>query len=129
MISQWELRNAATFENLRYKVACWARDRNIIKNSTPETQLLKAISEIGELCDSLIKNNEKETKDAIGDVLVCLINFCEIKRLDIVGCLELAYDEIKDRRGTLLKNGCFVKEDDFKINENSEQKFLISEIS
>jgi len=31
--------------------------------------------------------------------------------MSITKCLEGAYNEIKDRKGTLLPNGCFVKEE------------------
>jgi NTP pyrophosphatase (non-canonical NTP hydrolase) len=98
------------FEELEEKIVMWSKARNIIQNSTAATQLLKAISEMGELADATIKGNKAESEDAIGDVLVCLINYCEIEGFDIIGCLQLAYDEIKDRKGTLLPNGCFVKE-------------------
>lgn len=100
-----------TFERLNMAVIRWAKDRHIIQNSTKETQLFKAFSEMGELADATIKGDLKATKDAVGDVLVCLINYCEISGIDIVNCLEIAYDEIKDRKGTLLPNGCFVKEE------------------
>lgn len=30
--------------------------------------------------------------------------------MDLVQCLAEAYDEIKDRKGTLMPNGIFVKE-------------------
>lgn len=65
---------------------------------------------MGELADATIKKDIPGIEDAIGDVLVCLINYSEIMKLDIVECLEGAYNEIKDRKGTLLPNGCFVKE-------------------
>ena len=99
-----------TFEQTKKDVVGWAIDRKIIQNSKPETQLLKAISEIGELCDATIKNNADDIVDAVGDVLVCLVNYCEILDIDIEGCFESAYNQIKDRKGTLLPNGCYVKE-------------------
>lgn len=105
-----EIKMNLTFERLNMAVIRWAKDRMIIQNSTKETQLFKAFSEMGELADATIKGDLKATKDAVGDVLVCLINYCEISGIDIVNCLEIAYDEIKDRKGTLLPNGCFVKE-------------------
>jgi hypothetical protein len=41
---------------------------------------------------------------------VCLINYCALRDIDLVSCLAGAYDEIKDRRGTLMPDGTFVKE-------------------
>jgi NTP pyrophosphatase (non-canonical NTP hydrolase) len=98
------------FERLEMNVIRWSKDRKIIQNSTKETQLFKAFSEMGELADATIKGDLKEVKDAVGDVLVCLVNYCEISGIQMTDCLELAYNEIKDRKGTLLPNGCFVKE-------------------
>lgn len=98
------------FNELESKVIEWAKARQIIQNSTSETQLFKAFSEMGELSDALIKHDEAGISDAIGDVLVCLINFCEIRGISITQCLQGAYNEIKGRKGTLLPNGCFVKD-------------------
>lgn len=99
-----------TFEQLETLVICWAMDRKIIPNAKPYSQLLKAFSEMGELADAENKNNIFDIKDAIGDVLVCLINYCELKDIDMVECLSVAYNEIKDRTGTLMPNGVFVKD-------------------
>lgn len=99
------------FEYLEKRVVEWASARKIIPNSTPVTQLLKAVSEMGELADGENKGNIAEIKDAVGDVLVCLINYCALRQISIVECLSGTYDEIKDRKGTLLPNGVFVKEE------------------
>ena len=99
------------FKELQEKIVKWSTERKIIENSSAETQLFKAFSEMGELADATIKNDIDEQIDAVGDVLVCLINYCEIRGLDMLSCLNSAYNEIKDRKGTLLENGCFVKEE------------------
>jgi hypothetical protein len=49
--------------------------------------------------------------DAVGDVLVCLINYCALRGISMTECLSSAYDQIKNRKGTLMPNGVFVKED------------------
>lgn len=98
------------YEELEQAVIGWAKDRKIIQNGTSNSQLLKAIAEMGELADAFNKGDRDGIKDGIGDVLVCLINFAEIEGLSIVDCLGLAYNEIKDRKGTLMPNGVFVKE-------------------
>ena len=54
-----------TFEQTKKDVVGWAIDRKIIQNAKPETQLLKAISEIGELSDATIKNNADDMVDAV----------------------------------------------------------------
>jgi len=92
------------------KIIQWAEARKIIPNSTAEVQLLKAISEMGELADATIKNDQEAIVDAVGDVMVCLINYCALQDLNLVDCMEVAYDQIKNRRGTLLPNGVFQKD-------------------
>jgi len=87
----------------------WAEARKIVPNSTPETQLLKAVSEIGELSDATIKENREDIVDAVGDTMVCLIIYCALQNLNLVDCMEVAYDAIKNRKGTLRENGVFVK--------------------
>lgn len=88
----------------------WAEARKIIPNATPASQLLKAVSEMGELCDAEGKCDHEAIKDAVGDVLVCLINYCTLRDITITECLVGAYEQIKDRRGTLMPDGTFVKE-------------------
>lgn len=99
-----------TFEELERKVIYWAQERRIIPAGTPTSQLLKAVSEIGELCDAEGKKDRKASEDAVGDVLVCLINYCALRNLDMTRCLAGAYEQIKDRKGWLMPDGTFVKE-------------------
>lgn len=95
---------------LEIDIIRWAEARKIIPNSTPVAQYLKAVSEMGELADALNKKDMPAIKDAVGDTLVCMINMCALLDIDMVQCLKGAYDEIKDRKGTLLPSGVFVKE-------------------
>lgn len=99
-----------SYAQVEMDVIAWATARQIIPNSTPATQLLKMLSELGELADATIKNDRPGIEDGVGDVMVCLINYCALQDVDLTGCLKLAYAEIKDRKGTLLPNGVFVKE-------------------
>jgi len=99
-----------SYANVEMKIIQWAEARRIIPNSTPETQLLKAVSEMGELADATIKNDQEAIVDSVGDVMVCLVNYCALQDINLVDCMEVAYDQIKNRRGTLLPNGLFVKE-------------------
>lgn len=99
-----------SWSDLELQVIRWAEDRKIIPNATPTSQLLKAVSEMGELADAEGKRDLPAIKDAVGDVLVCLINYCALRDIDMVNCLAMAYEQIKDRRGTLMPDGTFVKE-------------------
>ena len=88
----------------------WAEARGIIANSDSKTQLLKAVSEMGELADAIIKRDRPAIIDGIGDVLVCLIVVGALEDISLTHCLESAYNEIKNRRGFLNKDGVFVKD-------------------
>ncbi|NBT75951.1 MAG: hypothetical protein EBT15_08260 [Betaproteobacteria bacterium] len=88
----------------------WAESRGIFNGSNPQAQLLKAVSELGELCDAEIKGYADDQRDAVGDVLVCLIIYCGMKNYNMKHCLELAYEEIKNRKGKMVAGGAFVKE-------------------
>ena len=99
-----------SYAAVEMKIIQWSEARKIIPNSTPDVQLLKAVSEIGELADATIKHDKEAIVDAVGDVMVCLINYCALQDINLVNCMEVAYDQIKNRRGTLLPNGVFQKE-------------------
>lgn len=86
----------------------WSAARKIVPNSTPLVQCMKAMSEMGELADNLIKG--RSPKDDIGDIYVCLCNVAALSGLTMAECIEHAYNDIKDRTGTLLPNGNFVKD-------------------
>lgn len=101
-----------TFEELEQLVIQWSRDRLILQNSTPEVQFMKAVSEMGELSDAIVKRRLPEIRDGIGDVLVCLTNVAQMTGLNLRSCLEVAYNEIKDRKGYLNESGVFIKESD-----------------
>ena len=88
----------------------WSEARGIIQNSTSEAQLRKAYEEMDELREAITKRDKDGIIDGLGDVLVCLINVAAIEDVTLNQCLESAYQEIKDRKGTLLPNGIFQKE-------------------
>jgi len=99
-----------SYAQVEMEIVRWAEARKIIPNSSPETQLLKAVSELGELADATIKKQKRQIEDGVGDVMVCLVNYCALQDIDLVSCMKLAYEEIKDRKGTLMPNGVFVKD-------------------
>jgi NTP pyrophosphatase (non-canonical NTP hydrolase) len=100
----------ASYRELEMKVIQWGEARGIVQNSTPEAQAIKTYEEVMELRDAIRTNNRAEMKDAYGDILVTLIMGCATADIDLVECLELAYNEIKDRKGHLTPEGIFVKE-------------------
>lgn len=99
-----------TYNEAEMAVLRWSEARRIIPNATPQSQLLKAVSEMGELCDAEGKQSLPDIQDAVGDVMVCLINYCALRDIDLVECLVSSYEQIKDRTGTLMPDGTFVKD-------------------
>jgi NTP pyrophosphatase (non-canonical NTP hydrolase) len=99
-----------TYQELEENVIQWAKDRQIIPNSNPTAQLMKTMSELGELADATLKNDRTEIVDGVGDVLVTLILYCALHGITPEYCLAMAYEQIKDRKGTLTPEGIFVKE-------------------
>jgi NTP pyrophosphatase (non-canonical NTP hydrolase) len=99
-----------SFAEYEMKVLQWAEARKIIPRATPQAQLNKALEELAELFKAESQQNMDGIKDGVGDVVVCLINYCALKDIDLTSCLALAYAEIKDRKGELLSDGTFRKE-------------------
>ena len=89
----------------------WAEARNLVSGSTPHAQMLKLMEEAGELAGGIAKNKPDVIVDSVGDVVVVLTILCAQLGIDIQECVELAYNEIKDRKGE-MRNGVFVKEED-----------------
>lgn len=98
-----------TFNELEMNVIRWAEARQIIPNAKPQAQLNKALEELAELFKAHGKNDLDGVKDGVGDVVVCLINYCALMDIALVDCLALAWHEIKDRKGHLGTDGIFYK--------------------
>lgn len=123
-----------SFSEFVLSVVRWSEDRKIIPRSSPLAQSRKTGEEAIELIEAaakikLLKDLEREIpiladnlffieqkevalaefKDAAGDVTVTLVNACALADVDLVDCCWGAWDQIKDRKGTLLPNGIFQK--------------------
>ena len=99
-----------SYAEVEMKVIQWSEARKIIPNSTPMAQWIKACQEMEELRLGLVNRDDAEIKDGVGDVMVCLINLCALADIDLVKCLEGAYQEIKDRTGHMGEDGIFYKD-------------------
>lgn len=97
-----------TFEELSLNVIKWADERSLLGNDSGK-QLLKTMSELGELSDCHLKNDLPGKVDGVGDVFVTLIIYCAQNDLNPVDCLNSAWNEIKDRRGRTI-DGTFIKD-------------------
>mgnify|MGYP003647334750 FL=1 len=96
-----------TIQQLTHLVEQWHIARNLIEGATDKDQVLKLIQEVGELSDNVCKG--QDIRDDIGDIMVVLINIMKRNDISLEECLDVAYNDIKDRKGRMV-DGIFVKE-------------------
>lgn len=78
----------------------------------PEQLVMEMNEFIGMLSASIAKDKPLEHKeDFLSMVMITLTRLAETMSVSQCKCLELAYNEIKDRKGKLI-NGVFIKEED-----------------
>ncbi len=100
---------ASNEENVYDLIRSWATDKGIYKSGDAKTQFVKLMEEAGELAQAILKNDEPEVIDAIGDMVVVLTNLAKLRGYNIEDCVTSAYDVIKSRQGEMI-NGTFVKQ-------------------
>ena len=93
------------FDSIRF----WADDKGILSKGDTKTQYIKLQEEAGELANALLKNNNLEVIDAIGDIVVVLTNLAALEGLKIEDCIDSAYKVISNRTGK-MSNGTFIKD-------------------
>jgi len=99
-----ENKSYTTFQKIR----SWAENRGIYDKGDVKTQYVKLLEETGELAKSILKNDDEEFVDAIGDCVVVLTNLAKLKGYEIEDCIDHAYTIISKRQGQMV-NGTFVK--------------------
>jgi len=99
-----------SYAKTEMQVIVWGTDRGIVQNSTPYAQAQKTQEELNELFEAIIKNDRAAMADAYGDIVTTLVMGCACADLDLVECFKGAYEEIKDRKGFLNKEGLFIKQ-------------------
>ena len=92
-----------------YLIRKWAEDRNLIEGSDVKSQFVKLMEEAGELANSIVKKNDIEFADAIGDMFVVLTIMAAQNKMHIEDCIDAAWQEIKERKGKMV-DGMFIKE-------------------
>lgn len=90
------------------KIRLWAKEKNILNQGDIKTQYIKLQEESGELAEAILTSNKKEIKDAVGDMVVVLTSLSYFAGFKIEDAIELAYKEIKNRKGKIINN-TFVK--------------------
>lgn len=99
-----------TYAALEMEVVRWAEARQIVQHGNPLGQARKTLEEAGELLEACAIRDRDAMIDAYGDILVTLIVGCATADVNLIDCLEHAYEQIKNRKGHLTKEGIFVKE-------------------
>ena len=80
-----------TIQELVPLIQEWAKERKIYEELTPFDELLKTHEEVGELIKACYDNDKSAIQDAIGDTMVCLINYCYFKNMDFIFHYEKIY--------------------------------------
>lgn len=104
------MKETQSFGMTEFQVMQWAEERGIYKNGTALGQASKTVEEACELLVAIAKNDRAEIADAIGDVMVTLVNVAVLTDLDVRQCFYNAYKVIEPRKGFMNENGVFVKE-------------------
>ena len=87
----------------------WAEEKGIMSSGDVRTQYIKLQEESGELARAILKNDEPEIIDALGDCVVVLVSLSELCGYRLEFCVESAYNVIKKRTGK-MENGTFKKD-------------------
>lgn len=97
------------FKDIEQLVIQWGIDRDLYTESDDIKQFDKLKEELEELHYALCTSDRTESIDAIGDMIVVLTHIAKFLNTDLTSCYLHAYNEIKDRKGKIVK-GIFVKE-------------------
>ena len=92
------------------RIRTWAETRGLYEKGDPMVQYVKLQEEAGELAKALLKDDQPEVIDAIGDMVVVLTNLAHQRGVYIETCIQTAYDVINQRTGKMI-NGTFVKDE------------------
>jgi NTP pyrophosphatase (non-canonical NTP hydrolase) len=88
----------------------WAGERGLYTKGDKKTQFCKLMEEAGELGRAVLKDDQPEFVDAIGDMVVVLTNMAHLGGTTIEECIDAAYKVISKRTGRMV-NGTFVKDE------------------
>jgi len=92
------------------KIRDWAGERGLYTKGDTKTQFCKLMEEAGELGRAVLKDDQPEFVDAIGDMVVVLTNMAHLGGTTIEECIDTAYKVISKRTGKMV-NGTFVKDE------------------
>lgn len=100
-------------ETIFDKIRNWGNKRNFYGEggATVQSQFVKLGEEFGELAGNIARG--KDCSDDIGDMIVVLTHIAKLQCKNVEDCINVAYEDIKDRKGKFV-NGSFIKESDLK---------------
>ena len=87
----------------------WADRRGLYEEGDVKTQYVKLMEEAGEVGRAILKEDQEQIVDGIGDMVVVLTNLAALAGLNIEDCIEEAYSVIENRTGK-MENGTFKKD-------------------
>lgn len=90
-----------TIQELVPLIQEWAKERKIYEQLTPFDELLKTHEEVGELIKACYDNDKTAIQDAIGDVMVTLINYCYFKEVDFIPIIRKSLERPNTTRVSL----------------------------
>nr|DAV12052.1 MAG TPA: NTP-PPase-like protein [Caudoviricetes sp.] len=124
-----------TIQELVPLIQEWAKEREIYEKLTPFDELLKTHEEVGELIKACYDNDKPAIQDAIGDVMVTLINYCYMIEGDALSffgkykktiwdeCAKAIYTSLtlNETLSALMRSACI-----YKIRISDSIRFFIS---
>lgn len=88
------------------------------------TDIDTIITEISRVINALL-HEQDYSEDIITRIICLLLQVCEFCGFDCEVCVEVAYNEIKDRKGKMI-NGTFVKEKNKEEVDQEENKEMVN---
>jgi NTP pyrophosphatase (non-canonical NTP hydrolase) len=104
------MKETQSFGMTEFQVMQWAKERGIYEHGTALGQAKKTVEEANELLAAVEANDHVEIADAIGDVMVTLVNVAVLTDMDLRQCFYKAFKVIEPRKGRMNEHGIFVKE-------------------
>ena len=98
--------------NLVNLIEKWGEPKGLTKERTilkSWPQFEKVNEEVLEIATAIVNEDKAELADAIGDTFVTITLLAKQNGLNVMDCIELAYNEIKGRTGKTI-GGKFIKD-------------------
>lgn len=104
-----KLMSKDSFNKIETNLYQWFDEKELIKEENAPKQFMKVAEELGELSSAIIKNEREKEIDAFGDLLVTIFGLSYMRDIDLLECLNTAWNEIKNRKGKVV-DGSFIKD-------------------